>query len=396
MPSHRDKRTRATRRGLIAVAIAVVALLAASGPALGAQDELKGGSVVIQLHGSRGLKLKPSSLNLQVTGGAVDPIDGSGTVQVSGAIKARRGRGKAKVTILSLTFGANGGQGSIAAKVGKKKIGAFGTLAGGTVARSGWGATISNVAATLAGKGARALNRAFSPKGHKRAKSSARRALKAGQPLGTVISVTTDPKTVEVVPGSGTMTLATDPGLITTLLAHCIDALPIASPAGVSPIAPATEGLTGTFTFPVSGGFIAPDLSDGRLITVGGQAIAKNNTLLVTVPYPSCATAQPPVGTSVTQTDFEIEFALNALSASAVLPTGPFGLAALGDLHLDEGTTSVDPETKQVTISGVPVTVSFLAAQVLNSVFPNQSGSASNDFFPGEALGTLGLTATLR
>src|SRR4051794_21119412 len=102
MRSFRDKQTRASGRGLIAVLFAVVALLAASSTALAGQDQLKGGSVVIKLQGSRGLKLSPSSLSLPITGGAVDPIDGSGTVQVSGGFKAKRGKGKAKVTITAL------------------------------------------------------------------------------------------------------------------------------------------------------------------------------------------------------------------------------------------------------------------------------------------------------
>src|SRR3954452_23711702 len=160
MPSARDKQGSATGRGVIGVVVALVAVLAASSTAFAGQDDLKGGSVVFQLQGSRGLKLKPSSLTLPITGGAVDPIDGSGTVQVSGGFRAKRGKGKTKVTITALTFGANGGQGSIAARVGNKKIGAFGALTGGTVARAGWGATISNVRASIARKGAQALTRA--------------------------------------------------------------------------------------------------------------------------------------------------------------------------------------------------------------------------------------------
>src|SRR4051794_15726100 len=107
MSSKRDKRTRA-RRGLVAAVVSLSALLLASGSALAGQDELKGGSVVIHLQGSRGLKLKPGSLNLPITGGAVDPINGSGTVKVSAKIKAKRGKGKAKVRITALNLGANG------------------------------------------------------------------------------------------------------------------------------------------------------------------------------------------------------------------------------------------------------------------------------------------------
>jgi hypothetical protein len=382
------------RRGLTAAVVAVVALLVAAGTALAGQDQLKGGSVVIQLKGSGGLKLRPGTLKLPITGGAVDPVDGSGTVQVSGSFKAKRGKGKAKVTITALNLGANGGPGTISAKIGKKRVAAFGKLAGGSVARDGWGAKISNITAKLAVKGAQALNRAFSP--GKGAKKSAGGGVKAGQSLGTVASVTTDPRSVEVVPGSGTMTLATDSGLVSKLLAHCIDGLPTASPPGVSPIAPATESLTGAFTFPVSGGAVAPDFSAGTLITDGGQTIAKNNDLLVTTTNPSCSSAEPPVGTSLVSRNFQTQFDNNALATNTTLPTGFTLLATLGAIDFSAGSRSIDPNTKDLTVTGATVKLTDLTAATLNQIFPNQSGNASNDFAGGDSLGTLSMTAKLR
>src|SRR4051812_16667117 len=133
MPNHRDKRTRAGRRGLIAVAIAVVAVLAAAASALAGPDDLKGGSVSMHLQGSRGLKLKPADVTYGITGGAVDPVDGSGVVQIAGGFTARRGKGKAKVKLTTFNLGPNGAQGSIVAKVGKDFVSGFGTLSGGTV-----------------------------------------------------------------------------------------------------------------------------------------------------------------------------------------------------------------------------------------------------------------------
>jgi hypothetical protein len=383
------------RRAALAIGVALLACLALAGSAVAGQDQLKGGSVVLQLRGSHGLKLKPSTLTLQITGGAVDPIDGSGTVQATGTFKARKGKGKTKVTIKSLTFGANGGPGSIAAKVGKKTIGSFAALRGGTVSRDGFGASIQGVSASLAAKGASALNRALNPKGKKGAKKSAKGGIKAGLPLGTV-SATTIPQTIEVLPG-GEMTLVSPLTLVLKLQAHCVDGLDLLDP-GVSAIAPATLNplnLAGPkFTFPIVGGTFAPDFSDGRIISAGGQLIKKNNGPASNL---NCiGNTNPPVGTSVTQTDFETEFNLNSLSANAVLPTGPFGLAAVGDLHLDPGNHSFDPATGTVTLTDVPVTVSFLAAQTLNNVFPNVSGDSSNDFSTSDDLGTLSFTAHVR
>jgi hypothetical protein len=384
MPRHRDKHTSASRRGLVAVVVAAIALLVASSSALAGQDELKAGSVVIQLQGSRGLKLKPGNLNLQITGGAVDPIDGSGTVKVSAPIKAKRGKGNAKVTITALNLGANGSPGTLSAKVGKKSIAAFGTLVGGSVARDGWGAKITDVKASIGRKGAQALNRAFSGKGHGAKKSSGGQ-VKAGQPLGTVVSITTDPLSVEVVPGAGSMTLTTNVTgpFANKLPSHCVSLL-----AGVTPIAPATQMLA-NFTFPVSGGSAAPDFSAGELLTAGGQTIAKDNGALTPG---GCTSAEPPVGTKLTSTDLGVDFAQNFLMSSATLPTGTTLRAPLATIDWSTGTRSLDPNTKTLTISGATLNLSPASAFTLNTTFPNESGTPGNDFAGGDEIGTIDLT----
>ena len=390
----RDKQTHAGRRGLIAAALALIAVVAISSSATAGQDQLKGGSAVFQLHGSRGLKLKPGSLTLAITGGAVDPVDGSGTVQVSGGFRAKRGKHKTKVKLIALTFGANGGSGGIAAKIGKKTVSGFGSLRGGSVARNGWGATISNVSASIAGKGAQALNRAFSPKKGKGAKKSAGGRVKAGQSLGTVVSVTTVPLAVEIVPGSGNMVLNTNPtgAFVSKLSAHCVDPLPTGSPAGVAPIAPATANVLGTvYTFPVAGGAAAPDFSAGELLTGGGQTITKNNSINPLNPS-ACDSAAPAVGTKLVSTGIGVDFAHNSFNSTAALPTGASLRAPLGNIDFSTGARSIDPNTKQLTVTGATVTLSFPAALTLNTFFPNESGDAGSDFVAGDAIGTIDIT----
>jgi hypothetical protein len=360
------------------------------------QDELKGGSVQLQLQNSRGLKLKPKSLSLAITGGAVDPVDGSGTVQMNGAIRVKRGKGKTKVRITTLNLGANGGQGSITAKVGKEFVSNFGTLSGGTVARAGWGATISNIRATIAGRGAKALTSALSPKKGKGAKKSAGgKKVKAGQPLGTIASITTDPRAVQVVPGTGELVLHTQavpPGpFVSKLTQHCIDPLPTGNPAGVSPIAPAmTSGVGGAdYHFPVTGGDAAPDFSAGEVITGGGQAITKNSSVL----NPSGCSAGPPVGTQLTSADFSVAFDLNDLRSIPTLPTGTIlPRAPLATIDFSTGSRSVDPNTKTLTVTGATIKLGDIAAPLLNQTFPNGSNDASNDFASGDLIGTIDLT----
>jgi hypothetical protein len=386
MSSHLDNHNGA-KRGLFALLLMLVCLFAAASSALAGQDDLKGGSVAIQLQGSRGLKLKPGNLTLPITGGAVDPVDGSGTVQVTGGFKAKRGKGKAKVKITTLNLAPNGGRGSIVAKVGKDFVNGFGALSGGSVTRDGWGAKIENITATIAGPGAKALNRAFKGKKRKGAKKAARGGVKAGQPLGRIVSVTTVPSSVEVVPGTGTMELVTNLGgaFASKLPQHCISLL------GVTAIAPAQMELVpvGGFTFPVAGGSAAPDFTAGQLLTAGGQTLTKDNGLGT----PSGCSNGPPVGTHLLSTDLGVDFAQNALTAIATLPSGTtLPRAPLATIDFSTGSRSVDPNTKTLTVSGATVSLASLAAPLLNQNFPNESGSATNDFAAGDLIGTLNIT----
>ena len=386
MPSRRDKQRRASRRGLIVLLLAIAALVGGTSNAFAGQDDLKGGSVVMQLQGSRGMKLKPGNITLSITGGAIDPVDGSGTAQVSGGFNARRGKGKAKVKIVSLTLAPNGGQGSIVVKVGKDFVNGFGTLSGGTVTRDGWGAKIANISATIAGPGARALNRALSPK-KKGAKKSARGGVKAGQPLGKIVSLTTDPESVEVVPGTGSMELVTNlsGAFASKLPQHCISLL------GVTAIPPAMMEVlpVGGFTFPVAGGSAAPDFSAGELLTAGGQTLTKDNGLGT----PGGCSGGPPVGTHLLSTDFGVSFALNSLSAIATLPSGTtLQRAPLATIDFSTGSRSVDPATKTLTVNNATISLASLAAPLLNQNFPTESGNPSDDFAAGDEIGTINIT----
>ena len=345
--------------------------------------------MVIQLQNARGLKLKPKSLNLPIASGSVDPISGAGTVQVNGAFRAKRGKGKAKVKITRLSLGANGGPGSIAAKVGKSNVGAFATLSGGTVARNGFGATISNITAKIAGKGAQALNRAFSPTKGKGAKKSAGGRVKAGQPLGTIVSITTDPLAVEVVPGTGTLTLKTAlmGAFASKLPQHCIEPLS----GGVAPIPPATQAVA-DFTFPVSGGTATPDFSAGEVVTAGGQTLSKNSTAPGILTPASCPSADPPNGTSLVSTEIGVDFAHNLLNSTAALPTGTSLRAPLAGIDFSTGSRSFDPSTNTLSVTNATVGLSFPAALTLNEFFPTQSGNPGDDFVEGDAIGTIDLT----
>ena len=365
-------------RTVVGVSLAAFALLAglvAASPALAGPDPLSStSSVVLQLRSSKGLKLKPKTLTVPVNAGSdLDPTTGAGTIDTNKKFTARRGGRKTKVKITVLAFGANGGPGKIDAKIGKRKVKGFGKLSGGTLTRDGFGAKLDGVVAKLGKNGAKALREALSG------------AIKAGQPLGTA-SVTSVPKTVEVLPG-GTLVFQADTGFGLKLIAHCVSAL---SPGGVEPIPPATEPSLGEFVFPVTGGSIAPDFSSGRVISAGGQYLRKNNGTLT----PSGCSSGVAVGTTITQTEFEAQFDVRAFASNTVVPSGSLGISALGPFDLAPATTSADPNTRQVTVSGAPVTLDVLAAIVNNNVFPNESGDPNQDFKEGDLLGQMSLSVT--
>jgi hypothetical protein len=378
---------------LTATAGGLIGALVASSTVLAAPDPLSSGSVTLQLRSSGGLKLKPGTRTLTITTGELDPTTGAGTLETRGAIRAKRGKRKTKVKITALVLGANGGPGKITAKIGKKNVGAFGKLSGGTVTRDGWGARVDGVVATLGSKGAKALTRAFSPRSEKKSgkkASTAAARIKGGKPLGTV-SVSGVPRTVEVLPG-GTLVFDSDVDFAMKLSAHCIDAVtPLLVEPGVSPIPPATQNVT-TFTFPVTGGSIAPNFSAGRVTSAGGQKITKNNG--PTTSLFDCA-EPPDVGTSVLQTEFEAQFELRSLASFTVLPTGPVGVASLGAFDLAAAdATSADVNTKQINVTRAPVFLDGLSAFILNQVFPTRSGNPADDFQPGELAGTMSLDVT--
>jgi hypothetical protein len=258
------------------------------------------------------------------------------------------------------------------------------------------------VSAKLGSKGAKALSRALSPGSAKKA-SAAAGGIKAGKRLGSV-AVSAVPKTVEVLPG-GTLEFEATPSFGLKLFTHCVSAL---TPGGVEPIPPGTEDpLTREFTFPVTGGSIAPDFSAGRVLSAGGQKLTKNLDGVQGGGAIDC-TGPPDPGTTMTLTEWEPQFEIKALAALTVVPAGSIGIGGQGTFDLTApavpanppnppfpaATTSVDPNTKQVTITGAPVIMDPLAASVLNTVFPNATAAPSQDFMGGELLGHFSLHVT--
>jgi hypothetical protein len=391
MQNLRGRWIRRTAVGATLTTLALFTGLLASSAALAAPDPLApSSSVVLKLKNFSGIKVKPKTLNLAITRGDLDPTTGAGTIETTGSFRAKRGGRKTKVKITALVLGANGGAGRIDAKVGKRKTKGFGKLSGGTLTRQGFGAKLDGVSAKLGSKGAKALSRALSPGSAKKA-SAAAGGIKAGKSLGS-ITVNAVPQTVTVLPG-GTLEFEATTAFGLKLGAHCVIAL---VPGGVEAIPPGFwSGLSGTpFIFPVTGGSIAPDFSAGRVLSAGGQRLTKNFDQ--DPPGALDCTGPPALGTSMTLTEWEPQFEIKALAALTVVPAGSIGIGGQGtfDLNAPGASTSVNPSTREVTITDAPVVMDPLAASVLNTVFPNGTPFPTFDFKGGDPLGHMSLHVT--
>jgi hypothetical protein len=272
----RERRTPPARSGgafKVAAALSAAALLITASAALGAADPLKGGSTTlgplklpakVKVSAKGGATKSGKTVTLPITGGTLDPTNGSGPVQDGGTIQLKKGKNKVKLTKIVTTFGSGG---SITATLsGKAKKSAkstkLATISGGTVGRAGFGGTVTDAVAKLTKKGAKALNNAL---------GITHGGFKGGK-LGT-ISTTTVPSTVTVK--SATSSTTED----ITGLPACVGPATCTTFAGKL----AEDGITTTpsngttlvgpvLTFPPqTGGTIAPDCTAGTL--TGSQGV---------------------------------------------------------------------------------------------------------------------------
>ncbi len=258
-------RDRGREIGIVAILVVSVALLSAP-TAFSAGDPVASGTFSFKRSSgfkhqlkSNGVKLKPKAFKIQTAGSSVDPITGAGTLRL-GKITFKKGNKKVVYSNAKATLGANGGKGNIKGSTGK-----LFSLSGGTVARNGFGATVSGVKVKLLKGAAKKINKKLGL--HSLHKGSA----------GS-LAVAEQPSTVQIVSGTATVKPAPPPVLggpavsVTAKLQfHCVD-----PPSGVIPIQGATQDPLpdGTFHFPVTGGTVGPTGKDGVLQLGGGVQLS--------------------------------------------------------------------------------------------------------------------------
>jgi hypothetical protein len=371
-------------KSFLAASLAVCAIgstpLAPSAAAAG--DPVSSGQFSLSISPTFKARLKAKHVRMRVHGlgiqsGSVDPLTGHATLKLGGSLQFKHGKQKLSFQKLTATIGPGGALTGSAKRHGKlaAKATTLFWFSGGSVARDGFGATVSDVQASFAG--AKSLGRSFGVK------------LPSGNAAS--LDVQTQPETVEVLGGSATVTPNFSSDIVSKLRAHCIDPA-----AGVLPSGAATQpGGAGTpLQIPVTGGTISPtgwtagvvNLGGGLDIQVGGPGLPSG-----------CPTSQVAI---VHVSNLAVNVAHTSVLAdfSAQSPYSPFGDSVMkiemkGDVS--NATMTADPANHVLNASGAALGLDSGSVTVMNAYLPHASGSVP-DFAVGDVLGTSSMTVQTR
>lgn len=360
---------------LAVVATALVALLAFAPFASAATDPVASGSTTITLNKGllkklkkkkvKVLKVSPAKLKgrkatFSVSGGEVDPTTGAGTLTHTGGLKFKAGR--KSVVLKNLVV--NTTKKSLTGKLGGKNV-KFASLSGISATRNGFGADLAAKRLKLTGAAAKRLNK----------KLRLKKVFKGGQTFASSAS-TEQPKTVTVLPG-GTTSLTTDLSTVTKFAGLGVT---------IAPIAPAEEELPPVppvLKFPISGGTIAPDATDGVMQTTGGVKLSQE-------PFPGIVTT---VTLNAIWLDLQTKTATVEVTIETNAPEttspGNIGRNSIADVSLTGATVKSDPVAHTVTVENATATLQAVTAETLNQTFAGKA----QVFQAGDGLGTFTFTA---
>jgi hypothetical protein len=399
--------------------LAAVTMLIAASMAMGTADVLKGGTTTLSFSKLKvskasggAVKTGKKSASLSISGGKLDPTNGTGAVTNGGSLKVKKGSKKAILSEITTTFGT-----SISAKLKGKTV-TLATLAGGTVGRAGFGGTVTNATEKLTKKGAKALNKAL--------KTS---SFKKGKPFGKA-STSTIPKTVTVLGGTTVTAGAADPvtppgggfGKLVILggdnahYGHGVGSTDAPFPQGITVSGGASyPGATGgPITTPVTGGAIAPDASTGVVHTGGTVKITKtvaSNTAPFTFPG-VCETLVTPMsgGSSVgnflqlanSSNDIDQKALLSDItvnSAQAGFPSATLVGTQAGASALDfsGATTVANAAAKTIKVSGIKATTTTTGVSLLKGIYGVEAagcGPVGSDPVAGDLFATITMNLT--
>jgi hypothetical protein len=307
----------------------------------------------VKLSATASARLRGRSVAFAVSGGRLEPATAIGTVESEGALVLSAGGRKLPISALQLKTSRR--DSPLAAKFGggKLKLASSSRLAS---ERQGFGLVAKVTQIRLSPKVATRLDR----------KLGLGRLLLGGELLGTA-RVEALPQTVSIE-AAGAASIELDPGFAAKLASLVV---------AVNPIFPAEH--PGAFTFPISGGALAPDGTSGTLQLGGAIELLQlgGGQLILHEPWAELGATAGLSG--------ELE----------LLPSPPFGgkLGRVPALGLSGGTVSSEPMARQVVLSGAGLTVSPSLATQLDEAFATPKGK-SGVFLAGEELGTLTFAAT--
>ena len=365
-------------RLLIGVVASLLALLAMAPAALAARDPLGAGGT--DYHFKKGFVRKLSNLgvtvstlgNASLTGnklsqtyleGKVDPTTGLGFVEQRGGFKLSLGQRGVPVTKVTV----NTAKGIVYATVAKAHM-ELGTLSELVTSREGFGANVKTVKLALSEKATRRISNRLGLQGSKR--------LNAGRVMSNTYTVA-QPSTVTLLP-KGSASLVGDLGTFKKFAEKGVKV-----PAGISAIAPATKPTPVSFEFPITGGTLATDGTDGTVQTSGGVQILKEAE-----PF------SPTMKLANIQVDFKAKTATVEIELLPAPPLpGAVGRSSIADVTLPANSVSADPNTRTITIVDAEAKLQAVAAATLNDVFNQPSGEtpASSNFLVGDPFGKFSL-----
>jgi hypothetical protein len=364
---------------IVGAAAVIAALLVIVPAASAARDPISGGTT--DLHLKKGFLKKLTNLGVGLAGvstgqvggakislpvgeGMFDPTNAQGHITSPGGFQLVKGARSVPITGVEVNTVHNFLRATIAGA--HMQLGTFSTP---TTGREGFGARIKAGQLTLTQKAATRISNKLGLQGSQR----------INQRVMSNEFSTTVPQTVTIL-GQGEATLEGAAAAFKKFAEKGVEV-----PQGINPIAPAKNPKATTFTFPITGGTVAQNLSSGQVTTNGGIEILKKGKTL---------------SPQMKITNVNLEFTQKTATVEIeIQPNPPFpgatGRSSIVELVFPGNAIQTNPTTRQITVKGAEAKLQAAAAATLNSVF-NQGGEkappASSEFAGGEQFGTFSMT----
>jgi hypothetical protein len=301
--------------------------------------------------------LKGSTATFAVTGGEIEVGSGAGNITHSGGLKI--GWGKKSVALKA--FEINTTTKVLTATVGGQKL-KVAKLGGVSVARLGFGDSVSAKNLKLTGSGASALNQKLTPAPVK----VKVKIKKKGKVVIKTRTVKTKPafkanmviakSTTEVEPS--TVNVLTQENVVYNADATLLGKLKDVG-VEVQTISPTTVAGT-TFSSAINGGTVSPLGNGGTVLSAGGIKLVQN---LQGGPSTTITLASPGVDLTEKKATFEVTAESNAeVEGKKPLNLGPLNRTSIADLTVTGNTQS--PATRSVSVSA-NAAIQPVAAEVL-------------------------------